>query len=450
METSTPTLQPACPIDAAERRRIIALMQAQVVPAIGCTEPICVALATSRATEVLGQTPARIDVWLSANILKNAMGVGIPGTGMVGLPIAVALGALVGHSDYGLEVLRDATPADVEQGKAYIAKGRIHINLKTDAPDKLYAEVQCSDAEGRTAKVIIAHHHTNIIYIGVDGETLSDQTAGLSGTHGDAAAEEISVEEPVLNLRKVYDFATTAPLEELRFIDEARRLNEEAAALSLQGNYGHCLGKALTRPLGRGIMGDSIFSHILSSTSCACDARMAGAQIPVMSNSGSGNQGICATNPVVVFARENHNTAEEMTRALVLSHLTAIYIKQHLGALSALCGCVVASTGSSCGITLLMGGDYTRVTFAVKNMIANLTGMICDGAKPSCALKLTSGVSTAVLSAMLAMQNECVSSVEGIIDEDVDQSIRNLVSIGADSMNETDRKVLDIMTSKSK
>lgn len=450
METSTPTLQPACPIDAAERRRIIALMQAQVVPAIGCTEPICVALATSRATEVLGQTPARIDVWLSANILKNAMGVGIPGTGMVGLPIAVALGALVGRSDYGLEVLRDATPADVEQGKAYIAEGRIHINLKTDAPDKLYAEVQCSDAEGHTAKVIIAHHHTNIIYIGVDGETLSDQMAGLTGTHGDAAAEEISGEEPVLNLRKVYDFATTAPLEELRFIDEARRLNEEAAALSLQGNYGHCLGKALTRPLGRGIMGDSIFSHILSSTSCACDARMAGAQIPVMSNSGSGNQGICATNPVVVFARENHNTAEEMTRALVLSHLTAIYIKQHLGALSALCGCVVASTGSSCGITLLMGGDYTRVTFAVKNMIANLTGMICDGAKPSCALKLTSGVSTAVLSAMLAMQNECVSSVEGIIDEDVDQSIRNLVSIGADSMNETDRKVLDIMTSKSK
>ena len=450
METSTPTLQPACPIDAAERRRIIALMQAQVVPAIGCTEPICVALATSRATEVLGQTPARIDVWLSANILKNAMGVGIPGTGMVGLPIAVALGALVGHSDYGLEVLRDATPADVEQGKAYIAEGRIHINLKTDAPDKLYAGVQCSDAEGRTAKVIIAHHHTNIIYIGVDGETLSSQTTGPDGVHGDAAAEEISVEEPVLNLRKVYDFATTAPLEELRFIDEARRLNEEAAALSLQGNYGHCLGKALTRPLGRGIMGDSIFSHILSSTGCACDARMAGAQIPVMSNSGSGNQGICATNPVVVFARENHNTAEEMTRALVLSHLTAIYIKQHLGALSALCGCVVASTGSSCGITLLMGGDYTRVTFAVKNMIANLTGMICDGAKPSCALKLTSGVSTAVLSAMLAMQNECVSSVEGIIDEDVDQSIRNLVSIGADSMNETDRKVLDIMTSKSK
>jgi L-cysteine desulfidase len=195
-------------------------------------------------------------------------------------------------------------------------------------------------------------------------------------------------------------------------------------------------------------MGESIFSKVLSSTGLACDARMAGAMIPVMSNSGSGNQGICATNPVVVFARENHNTAEETTRALLLSHLTAIYIKQQLGTLSALCGCVVAATGSSCGITYLMGGNFEQITFAVKNMIANLTGMICDGAKPSCALKVTSGVSTAVLSAMLAMQGNCVSAVEGIIDEDVEQSIRNLVAIGSDSMNETDRKVLDIMTHK--
>lgn len=168
----------------------------------------------------------------------------------------------------------------------------------------------------------------------------------------------------------------------------------------------------------------------------------------MMSNSGSGNQGICATNPVVVFAQENHNTHEEMLRALMLSHLTAIYVKQNLGALSALCGCVVASTGSSCGITYLMGGGYREVCYAVKNMIANLTGMICDGAKPSCALKLTTGVSTAVLSAMLAMQGNCVSPVEGIIDDDVDRSIRNLVSIGADAMNETDRRVLNIMTHK--
>ena len=277
------------------------------------------------------------------------------------------------------------------------------------------------------------------------GEVLLDRRGEFSAEDaaGDAAEEPLT-----LNLKKVWDYAMTMPLVEISFILEAGRMNEEASRRALNGNYGHTLGKALTRPLGRGIMGDNIFSHILSSTSCACDARMAGAMIPVMSNSGSGNQGICATNPVCVFARENHNTEEELTRALMLSHLTAIYIKQNLGALSALCGCVVASTGSSCGITYLMGGDYLQVTYAVKNMIANLTGMICDGAKPSCALKLTSGVSTAVLSAMLAMQGNCVSSVEGIIDEDVDRSIRNLVSIGADAMNETDRCVLDIMTHK--
>lgn len=428
-------------INPEERRQIAGLVRRQVVPAIGCTEPICVALAVARATELLGTTPERIEVRLSANILKNAMGVGIPGTGMVGLPIAIALGALIGRSELELEVLRDVTPEAVEQGRHYVDEGRIDIALKAGIDEKLYAEARCL-AAGHEATAVIAGEHTRFVRLEADGDVRLDAT-----THTGAAAD--TTDEPHLTLRKVYDYATTAPLDEISFILDARRLNEEAARRSLESNYGHCLGKTLTRPLGRGIMGDSIFSRILSSTACACDARMAGAMIPVMSNSGSGNQGICATNPVVVFAEENHNTEEEMVRALMLSHLTAIYIKQHLGTLSALCGCVVASTGSSCGITLLMGGGYREVTYAVKNMIANLTGMICDGAKPSCALKLTSGVSTAVLSAMLAMQGNCVSSVEGIIDDDVDRSIRNLTSIGADAMNETDRCVLDIMTHKS-
>lgn len=427
-------------LEKTEREKIIALVHHWVVPAIGCTEPICVALAVARATEELGMVPEKIEARLSANILKNAMGVGIPGTDMVGLPIAIALGALIGHSKYGLEVLRDLQPEDVERGKKYVDEERIHIELKEDCPDKLYVEIICS-AQGHTTTAVIACEHTHFSRIEHDGKVVyCDQTKG----HCDAE------EGPglQLTLKKVFDFATTTPLEEIQFINEARQLNEKAANLSLEGNYGHRLGKTLSRPLGKGIMGDSIFSHILSSTSCACDARMAGAMIPVMSNSGSGNQGICATNPVVVFAEENHNTDEELTRALMLSHLTAIYIKLNLGALSALCGCVVASTGSSCGITYLMGGGYTEISFAVKNMIANLTGMICDGAKPSCALKLTTGVSTAVLSAMLAMQGNCVSSVEGIIDDDVDRSIRNLVSIGADAMNETDKRVLKIMTHK--
>ncbi len=424
-----------------ERERIVALVKREVVPAIGCTEPIAVALCVARATETLGHLPERIDVSLSANILKNAMGVGIPNTGMIGLPIAIALGALCGHSAYELEVLKDVTPADVKHGQKYIDEGRINIGLKRNICEKLYIEVDVT-GDGHKAHAVISGSHTKFVELSKDGNALPLATTTANSTDDD------STDDSWLSLHKVYEFATTAPIDEISFIDEARTLNEAAAEQSLRGNYGHRLGKMLTRPLGRGIMGDSIFSNIISTTALACDARMAGAMIPVMSNSGSGNQGICATLPVVKFAEENHNTDEELTRALMLSHLTAIYIKQSLGRLSALCGCVVASTGSSVGITYLMGGDYNHIVMAVKNMIANLTGMICDGAKPSCALKLASGVSTAVLSAMLAMSDECVTSAEGIIDDDVDRSIHNLTKIGKDAMCETDDCVLNIMTNK--
>lgn len=429
-------------IEKELRQQIISLVKQEVVPAIGCTEPIAVALCVAKATELLGSQPESISVKLSGNMLKNAMGVGIPGTGMVGLPIAIALGALVGKSEYQLEVLRDVTPQAVGKGKEYIDGNHIKVSLKEGECDKLYIEVT-TIAAGNTSTAIIAGDHTRFVYLAKNGEELLNASQAQSSGEGEQA------HATWLTLKMVYDFATTAPLEEIEFINEARRLNENAAKLSLLGNYGHELGKTLSRPLGRGIMGDSMFSHILSATSSACDARMAGAMIPVMSNSGSGNQGIAATMPVVVFAEENHNTEEELTRALMLSHLTAIYIKQSLGKLSALCGCVVASTGSSCGITYLMGGSYEQVTFSVKNMIANLAGMVCDGAKPSCALKVSSGVSTAVLSAMLAIQNKHVSSVEGIVEDDVDRTIHNMTRMGAEGMNETDRMVLEIMTNKA-
>ena len=426
-------------MERSEREQIIALVKREVVPAVGCTEPIAVALCVAKATEALGTLPESIEVKLSANILKNAMGVGIPGTGMIGLPIAIALGAICGKSEYQLEVLKDVCPEYVAKGKAYIAEERINIQLKTGITEKLYIEIYAT-AGNSSAKAVISGGHTNFVLVEKDGVPLY--------TKQQESSTDEAEDNNWLTLRKVYDFATTAPIEEIEFIGEARRLNEAAANKSLQGCYGHELGKTLSRPLGRGIMGDSMFSHIISATASACDARMAGAKIPVMSNSGSGNQGICATLPVVVFAEENHNTEEELLRGLMLSHLTAIYIKQSLGKLSALCGCVVASTGSSCGITYLMGGTFEQVSAAVKNMIANLTGMICDGAKPSCALKLASGVSTAVLSAMLAMQQKCVTSVEGIIDNDVDKSIRNLTTIGKDAMNDIDKCVLNIMTTK--
>lgn len=419
-------------IEKEIRDRIIALVHKEVVPAIGCTEPMAVALCTAKATEQLGCRPERIEALLSANILKNAMGVGIPGTGMIGLPIAIALGALIGKSEYQLEVLKDLTPEALEEGKQYINEKRIDIRLKEGICDKLYIEVICSAGDKRS-EAIIAGSHTHF----VSGD------ASYSRTSSSDNDDEIA-----LNMRLVYDFATTAPLDEIRFIEEARKLNMDAAREALKGNYGHNLGKTIDRPLSKGIFGNSIFAHIISRTASACDARMGGAMIPVMSNSGSGNQGICATNPVCVYAKENENTEEELLRALMLSHLTAIYIKQSLGKLSALCGCVVASIGSSCGITYLMGGDYEHICHSVKNMIANLTGMICDGAKPSCSLKITSGVSTALLSALLSIEGKCVTADEGIVDNCVDKSIHNLTAIGADAMTKTDELVLDIMTSK--
>lgn len=432
-------------LDEITRSKIIALIKREVVPAMGCTEPVAVALAVARATELCCCNRDSIDsieCRLSANIIKNAMGVGIPGTGMIGLPIAVALGAIVGRSEYCLEVLRDVDSKAVERGKELINRNIINILLEEDAPDVLYIDVRVV-GEGHSARAVIEGGHANFVKLERDGSDIG--LANADSTDVDADCDDASVD---LTLKTVWTFATETPLDELTFILETRRLNKAAAEWALMDPYGHHVGRTLHSERQRRVMGDSTFSRILSYTSAACDARMGGAPVAVMSNSGSGNQGIAATMPVVIYAEENYANEEQTVRALALSHLTAIYIKQSLGRLSALCGCVVAATGSSAGICYLMGGDYDRVAATVKNMIANLTGMICDGAKPSCALKLTSGVSTAVISAMVAMEGEQASSLEGIIDDDVDRTIRNLTTIGREGMTQTDRLILSIMTTK--
>lgn len=425
-----------------ERKDIRALMQREIIPAIGCTEPISVSLCVAKATEVLGAMPDRIEVYLSANVLKNAMGVGIPGTGMIGLPIAVALGAQIGKSEYELEVLRDLIPDDVERGKKYISEDRIKIELKNDIEDKLYIEVICF-LEGRSSRSIIRGTHTQFTHIEKDGEPLL-----IKDTQTEEEDSLLGASDDSLTFRKVYDFATKSPIDELRFILEAAKMNQEASRLSQRNNYGHNVAKSIISERGRAMFGNNLHSKMISSTAGACDARMDGALIPVMSNSGSGNQGVAATLPVLTYAEEIGSDEESLIRALIISHLSVIYIKQYMGRLSALCGCVMASTGSSCGITYLMGGTYENVVYAAKNMIANITGMICDGAKPSCALKIASGVSTASLSALMAIEDKVVTSQEGIIDEDIDKTIRNLALIGKSGMLETDKIVLDIMTSK--
>lgn len=427
-------------LDKSKRDEIIALIKREVVPALGCTEPIAVALAVAKAREILGEVPDNITLRLSGNIIKNAMGVGIPGTGMIGLPIAVALGALIGKSEYGLEVLKNENEEAVGKAKAYVDEDRIKIDLFEEAPSNLYVDAFVSKGD-ETAQAIISRDHTNFIYLAKNGKPVFKEA---DSEEAEGEGDEISVE---LNMKTVYEFATETPIEEIAFILQARDLNKKAAELALDGDYGHSLG-VMIKNRGARYFGDSTVAHMITYTSAACDARMGGATVPVMSNSGSGNQGITATLPVVAYAEDCDASEEQLTRALTLSHLTSIYIKQNLGRLSALCGCVVASTGASSGITWLMGGKYNEVCASIKNMIANITGMLCDGAKPACSLKISSGVSTAMMSSLLAMNEHCVTKAEGIVADDIDETIRNLTSIGKESMLETDKKVLHIMICK--
>ena len=427
---------------------LLHLLRSEVIPAIGCTEPIAVALCTARAKELLGAEPDKITVYLSKNVYKNALAVGIPNTGMTGLPIAIALGATVGKSEYILEVLRDATPEAVAYAKQYMLRVPATIKVDYDAPSLLYIHVEVANGDC-TAQATIIDEHTNFV------------TSPISNIQSPISNSEAS-DSSALSLRRVYDFAMEVDTSELSFLLEGAQMNTAAAETSFAEQYGHGLGRLLRPNLQRSdlpstgeadltaqrLFGDTLFTKIISYTCGACDARMSGAMVQVMSNSGSGNQGISCSIPVYLYAKENQCSEEQTLRALALSNLTVIYIKQSLGRLSALCGCVVAATGSAAGITYLMGGNYEEITYAIKNMIANISGMICDGAKPGCALKVTSGVATAIFSAYLAMQHSYADSTEGIVEDDIDRTIRNLTRIGHDGMKVTDDLILDIMTHK--
>ena len=421
---------------------LLDLLRSEVVPAIGCTEPIAVALCVARAKERLGCEPDAITVYLSKNVYKNALAVGIPNTGMTGLPIAIALGATIGKSEYMLEVLRDATPEAVAYAKDYMLRVPANIRIDYDAPSILYihAEVRKGD---KTAQATIMDGHTNF----VEGNEAKGERREVKGERLEAKGEALS-------LRRVYDFAMEVDIHDITFLKDGAEMNTAAAETSFADQYGHGLGRLLrantltATPEMEKLFGNTLFTKIISYTCGACDARMSGAMVQVMSNSGSGNQGISCSIPVYLYAKENNCNEEQTLRALALSNLTVIYIKQSLGRLSALCGCVVAATGSAAGITYLMGGNYEEITYAIKNMIANISGMICDGAKPGCALKVTSGVATAIFSAYLAMQHSFADSTEGIVEDDIDRTIRNLTRIGHDGMKVTDDLILDIMTHK--
>ena len=438
---------------------IIGLIKQEVKPALGCTEPIAVALAVAKAAEIISENcpccgswrmkaDFKLDVAVSGNILKNGMGVGIPGTGMVGLPVAAALGAVCGNSSLGLEVLKGLTPEAVARAKELVAKGFVHISV-ADTEHLLYvkATVTVDDNTVASAEVdphayaVIEDDHDRIVETSFADKILmsSESAAGLP-----AEASESPYD---LTVQSIWNFAREAPYEDIAFILEDRTLNLALAEEGLRGNYGLQVGKAI-RENQKEVFGDDFMSYAMGMTAAASDARMAGSTLPAMSNSGSGNQGITVSMPVIAYALKYKVPDEKLARALILSNLVAIHIKHFLGKLSALCGCVVASTGSSCGIVYLEGGGYEQVCAAIKNMAGNITGMVCDGAKVGCAMKVASGVSCAVQSAVLALRGTCIPSTDGIIEDDVEKTIRNIGTIGSAGMKATDRMILEIMLCK--
>ncbi len=440
--------------------KIIALLHREVKPALGCTEPIAVALAVSKAVEIISDNCAsrcpegwrltadfRIDVAVSGNILKNGMGVGIPGTGRVGLPVAAALGAVCGDSRRNLEVLADLTDVAVKRALELVEGQKVTISV-ADTDHLLYVKATvCANGQAQAsaevnpqAYAIIEDDHDRIVETCFADRILmsSESAAGLSGA--DEGEETPSV-------REILDFANNAPFADIAFILEDRSLNLALAREGLAGDYGMSVGKTI-RENQQEVFGDDFLSFAMGLTAAASDARMAGSTLPAMSNSGSGNQGITASMPVIAYALKYDIDDERLARALILSNLVAIHIKHYLGKLSALCGCVVASTGSSCGIVYLQGGGYDAICAAIKNMAGNITGMVCDGAKVGCAMKVASGVSCAVQSAVLALRGTCIPSTDGIIDDDVEKTIRNVGAIGSAGMKHADRMIMDIMLCK--
>ena len=436
----------------------IDILHREVKPALGCTEPIAVALAVAKATEIIvencpGLCPDgwrlradfNIDVSVSANILKNGMGVGIPGTGMVGIPVAAAMGAVCGESARGLEVLVGASADAVARARELVAAGLVHISV-APVDRLLYVKASVSVPGGGTASAevdpqacaVIEDDHDRIVETSFAGHILMSSESGAAVA--DAGDDDFTV-------REAWDFALSAPFEDIAFILEDRTLNLALAWEGLSGDYGLRVGKAI-RENQEEVFGDDYMSFAMGMTAAASDARMAGSTLPAMSNSGSGNQGITASMPVIAYAMKYKVDDERLARALILSNLVAIHIKHYLGKLSALCGCVVASTGSACGIDYLQGGTYEQVCAAIKNMVGNITGMVCDGAKVGCAMKVASGVSSAVQSAVLALRGTCIPSTDGIIEDDIEKTVRNLGTIGSVGMQATDKMILDIMLCK--
>ena len=417
----------------------IGLLHKEVVPAEGCTEPVAVAYATSIASEQLGAAPTGIRLKLSANIIKNALGVGIPGTGMVGTEIAAALGAVVRQSAKKLEVLQGFTPAQLEEAKALVNAHAVRVEQKA-TPEALYIEAIVSDGTD-TARAIIVRDHTNVARIEKNGEVLLDEPISVeAGAAGEGTG---------LTVDNIWEFATTAKFDDIKFVLGSAPLNTKVSEEGLRREYGLEVGKRIgAGASGRGALLNNAALRLMSVTAAASDARMGGCPLSVMTCAGSGNQGIASSMPIVELARMLSSSDEDLARALVISDLVVIHMKEYMGRLSPLCGSGIAGgTGSCCGITYLQGGGLHELKCAINNMVAMLQGMICDGAKSTCALKIAAGTNAAITCSTLALADIAPTSMDGIIYDDAEETIRSIGDLMR-GFAQTDDAILSIMLAK--
>lgn len=425
-------------------QRFILIVKEEVKPALGCTEPVSLALAAAVAASHLNGAVERIEAWVSPNLMKNGMGVTIPGTGMVGLPVAAALGAIGGDANAGLEVLKGASAGAISAAKAMLMAGNVSVKLQTPCDDILYsrAKVYRGDA---WACVTIVGGHTNIVRIETDrGVVFTQHNARPDDEQGSPLAVLSNT-----SLRSILQFVNAVPFEAIRFILDAARLNGALSQEGLRGSWGLHIGATLKKQCSRGLLAKDLSTEIVIRTSAASDARMGGATLPAMSNSGSGNQGITATVPVMVVAEYFNADDERLARALMLSHLSAIYIHHQLPRLSALCAATTAAMGAAAGMAWLIQGDYDTIAMAISSMIGDVSGMICDGASNSCAMKVSTSASAAWKAVLMALDNTAVTGNEGIVAQNVEQSISNLCALACHSMQQTDRQIIEIMANKA-
>lgn len=425
-------------------KKFICAVQEEVKPALGCTEPVSLALASAVAAAQLDGEVERIEAWVSPNLMKNGMGVTVPGTGMVGLPVAAALGALGGDPEAGLEVLKQASPEAIAQAKRMLVEGKVCIRVQASCDELLYsrAKVWCA---GRWASATIAGGHTRIVAIEKQGETLFSREGGADAQDDH---DPLAVMAQT-SLADILNFIEHVPFEDIRFILDAAKLNDALSREGLLGKWGLHIGATLERQCERGLMTYDLSSEIVIRTAAASDARMGGASLPAMSNSGSGNQGIAATMPVVVVAEHFQADDEHLARALMLSHLSAIYIHAQLPRLSALCAATTASMGAAAGMSWLVDGRYDTLAKAISSMIGDVSGIICDGASNSCAMKVSTSASSAWKAVLMALDNTSVTGDEGIVAHDVEDSVSNLCALACNAMQQTDRQIIDIMAKKA-